>query len=145
MTQRQHFIEAHETIIPVHYLPGTRAAFCHESPCFNRAMNALEALEQIDDDTVIQVLRMNTRTWQTENVTEEMAKVWLDDRESRFSEFSVKDEDTFPAFVKQSAAWALRKDDLEAEAPVKVTADYAWKERREQQMPQVYNAMEVRV
>lgn len=119
MTQRQHFIEAHETIIPVIYMGSIQRAFACESPFFGKAMNAAEVLEKLADDTVIAVLRLDTRTWKTELVTEECAKFYIEDHENRFGDLDLSDEATLPDYVNNSTAWAVKKDDIEAMRPVR--------------------------
>lgn len=119
MQDRQHFIEAHETIIPVIYMGSIQRAFAQESPFFGKAMNAAEVLTKLAEDEVIAVLRLDTRTWKTELVTEECAKFYIEDHENRFGELDLSDESTLPEYVKTSTAWAVKKDDIEAMQPVR--------------------------
>ena len=116
--KRQHIIEAHETLIPVMYMASIQRAFANQSTFFGKAMNDAAVLENVADDDIIKVLRLDTKTWSTTDITEACAKLFLDDYAERYGEIDLSDEASFPAFVKTSTAWARLKDDIEAQTPV---------------------------
>ncbi|PWE56799.1 hypothetical protein DEM27_10580 [Metarhizobium album] len=85
------------------------------------------------------ILALNTKTLVTIDVTETFAKAWLE-RADEADELEVDREITvddleagFPDYVKNSRAWALLKDDIEASAPVLPDPDRAYDERRDRQ------------
>lgn len=135
-TIRQHLIEAHETIIPVMYSGAIQRSYTRESAFFGKVMDEAAVLEELADDDIIAVLRLDTRVWKSEDVTEECAEIYLIDWSNRFGDLDLSDERTLPAFVKNSRAWAVRKDDIEASTPVRPCPDRQYDERR------VYSALQ---
>lgn len=85
------------------------------------------------------ILVLNTRTLKSTDATEIFAQAWLK-RADEAGELDVDREITtddleagFPEYVKNSRAWALMKDDIEASAPVFPDPDRAYDERRDHQ------------
>lgn len=85
------------------------------------------------------VLVLNTKTLESTDATEIFAQAWLK-RADEAGDLEVDSEITaddleagFPEYVKNSRAWALLKDDVEASAPVLPDPDRAYDERRDRQ------------
>lgn len=133
--QRNYMIEAHETLIRIAYLQSTRSTFAYETPSFGRVFSTEAVLDELGDDDIMRVIRMNTSTYQTEEITEECAKAYIEDWNNRIAELDETDEAKLPAFVKYSQAWAAYKDDLEAMQTVKPRRSQAIRMR-------VYSALE---
>ena len=88
--------------------------------------------------------QVNAETWVSEDVTELCAHKFLYARDESMG-VELDDEYCFPSYVRNSRAWALWKDDLEASAPIRPDPDLARIQRRERALasaPRVYNAME---
>jgi hypothetical protein len=89
-------------------------------------------------DSCPRIVILNTKTLISSDVTEIFAQAWLkradaaDELEVDGEEYSLADlESTLPIFVRNSRDWAVRKDDIEAMAPVLPDTDRAFLERRE--------------
>ena len=115
---RKFMIEANETLISLttgkHF---KNKQWFRETPFLNAALTDAEVLEELRDDEIISIRRLNTDTWASEDITEEVARKYLFAMDERCG-IELDDEDRFPAYVRSSKAWALWKDDLEAEARV---------------------------
>lgn len=131
-TTRKHPIEANETLVAVVCSQRIKRQYLQESSFFGKTMTAAELLGELADDEIVTVLRVDTTTWKSEDITEYCARQFLyamDEEEG----VELDDEDRFPAYVKTSRAWALWKDDLEASAPVLPDPDRLHDERRDHQ------------
>ena len=69
-------------------------------------------------DNCFRILILNTKTLKSTDVTEWFATEWLKRADADPSGIEVEDEESFPAYVRNSSAWARWRDDLEAEARV---------------------------
>lgn len=114
---RRNIIEANETFLAV--TTGRRYAdkrWITETPFFG-ALDIADLLNELTDDDIIMIRRLNVETWVSEDITEEVARQYLyamDEKEG----IELGDERDFPAYVRNSRAWALWKDDIEASRPV---------------------------
>jgi hypothetical protein len=111
---RKNIIEATETYITLEQLPGGKP-FLGESPFFGRSYKADHILDEFGD-AVQRIFRVNTETMTNEDITEEVARHWIYRADN--VEFGLEDERKFPAYVRNSHAWACWKDDEKASAPV---------------------------
>ncbi|AXV15082.1 hypothetical protein CYG48_04835 [Neorhizobium sp. SOG26] len=127
---RKHPIEANETLVAVVCSARIQRQYIRNSEFFGQTLTVAQMLDHLADDEIVTVLRVSTDTWAHEDITEYAARQYLYDRDEREG-FGLSDEPTFPAYVRNSKAWALWKDDLEASAPLRITADHARKEARE--------------
>jgi len=132
MENRKHPIEANETLVAVVCSARIKRQYLRESSFFGKSMSIAEVLDELADDEIVTVLRVDTETWKSEDITEFCARQYLYDLDSRMG-VELDDEDTFPAYVKNSKAWALWKDDLEAAAPARPDPDRLHDERRDHQ------------
>lgn len=88
-------------------------------------------------DSCPRIVILNTKTLISSDVTEIFAQAWLKradaaDELEVDENYSIEDlERSFPIFVRNSRDWAVRKDDIEAMAPVFPDTDRAFVERRE--------------
>lgn len=88
-------------------------------------------------DSCPRIVILNTKTLISSDVTEIFAQAWLkradaSDELEIDENYSIEDlERSFPIFVRNSRDWAVRKDDIEAMAPVFPDPDRAFVERRE--------------
>jgi hypothetical protein len=131
---RKHIIQANETVLCLSKwnspIWGPRSIVA-ETPALGRAMTVADLLDELTDDDIVTIRRINVETWSApEDITEEVARQYLyamDENEG----VELVDEDRFPAYVKNSRAWALWKDDLEASAPAKPDPDRLHDERRD--------------
>lgn len=112
---RTHTIQADETLIAVVCSQTIKRSYVRESSFFGKAMTPAEILDELADDEVVSVRRLNVETWASEDITEECARLWLYDRDDKVG-IDLDYAPFFPAFVTGSRAWKLWKDDLEAEA-----------------------------
>ncbi|KKX25330.1 hypothetical protein [Rhizobium sp. LC145] len=133
MENRKHPIEANETLVAVVCSARIQRKYLTESAFFGKAMKIADVLDELSDDEIVTVLRVNTETWAAEDITEYCARQYLYDRDGRGLGVELDDEDGFPAFVRNSKEWALWKDDLEAAAPVQPDPDRRHDERRDHQ------------
>jgi len=69
-------------------------------------------------DSCFRILILNTKTLKSTDVTEWFASEWLKRADAQPEGIEIEDEDRFPAYVRNSKAWARWRDDLEAEARV---------------------------
>lgn len=115
MTTRTHTIQADETLIAVVCSKIIKRSYVRESSFFGKAMTPAEILDELADDEIVAVRRLNTETWASEDITEECARMWLYARDEEVG-VDLDDEPCLPAFVRSSRAWALWTDDLQAEA-----------------------------
>jgi hypothetical protein len=130
---RKHLIEAHEALLTVTTTSDQAKQYIRETDFLGKTMTDADVLDELADDDIIHVRRMNIQTWQSEDITELCARKFLyamDEREG----VELGDEERFPAYVKNSKAWALWKDDLEASAPVLPDPDRLHDERRDHQL-----------
>ena len=117
---RKHLIEAHEVLLSVTTTRDQAKQYLRETDFFGKTMTDADVLDGLRDDDIIHVRRLDLQTWLSEDITEICARKYLyamDEREG----IELDDEDRFPAYVKNSKAWARWKDDLEAERPVRPT------------------------
>ena len=113
---RKHIIQADETWITIERINGGKP-FVGESPFFGNSYKVEDILDEFSDG-VQSIYRLNTLTMVSEDITEEVARHWLYRADNQ--EFGLEDEDTFPAYVRNSKAWACWKDaDELAALPVK--------------------------
>lgn len=112
---RTHTIQADETLIAVVCSQTIKRSYVRESSFFGKNMTPAEIVDELADDEIVAVRRLNVETWASEDITEECARIWLYDRDKRVG-VDLDDAEYFPPFVTGSRAWALWKDDLEAEA-----------------------------
>ncbi|CAD7023286.1 hypothetical protein REJC140_00155 [Pseudorhizobium endolithicum] len=134
---RKHIIEANETVLCLSKwnspIWGPRSVIA-ETPAMGRPLTVCDLLDELTDDDTVTIRRLNVETWSApEDITEEVARHYLyvmDEREG----VELGDEDRFPAYVRNSRAWALWKDDLEASAPVHRDPDRLHDERRDHQV-----------
>jgi hypothetical protein len=130
---RKHLIEAHEALLSVTTTRDQVKRYIRETDFLGKSMTDADVLDELSDDDIIHVRRMDVQTWQSEDITELCARKFLyamDEREG----IELDDEDRFPAYVRNSTAWALWKDDLEASAPVQIDPDRIHDERRDHQL-----------
>lgn len=118
---RKCIIEADETIFALveHYAPVSNKSrrYALETSYFGRAFTVSDLLDELTNDDIVEIRRLNVETWVSEDITEEVARQYLyamDDKEG----IELGDERDFPAYVRNSRAWALWKDDIEASRPV---------------------------
>lgn len=111
---RSHFIEATETLLVTEELGGRR--YFAESPFFGREMCTDAVLDELSDYAV-QIRRVNVETLVGEDITELCARQYLF-RRDHDEDLTEDDEDTFPAYVRNSAEWARWKRDLPSQEPV---------------------------
>lgn len=69
-------------------------------------------------DSCTRILILNTKTLRSSDVTEHFADAWLKRLDTEEHGIELDDEVRFPAYVKTSRAWAVWRDDLEAERPI---------------------------
>jgi hypothetical protein len=133
---RKHIIQANETVLCLSQwnspIWGPRSVVT-ETPALGRPLTIADLLEELTDDDIITIRRLNLQTWSApEDITEEVARQYLyamDEREG----IELGGEDCFPKYVRNSRAWALWKDDLEASAPIQPDPDRLHDERRDRQ------------
>jgi hypothetical protein len=129
---RKNIIEANETIVTPVQSARTGQRYILERPIFGEALSVARILDELADDEITAVLRLNTDTWTSEDITEEVARKFLYDMDEREG-VELDDENRFPAYVRNSRAWALWKDDIQASAPVSIDPDRRHDERRDHQ------------
>lgn len=134
MTERKHFLEANETILSISSFVncvGQDRSVIQETPHIGLPMSIADVLDELSDDTIHTVRRINVETWESKDVTEQVARAYLNAEDEKPSGVRISDEREFPLYVKNSRAWSLWKDDLEAERPVQPDPDRAYDERRD--------------
>lgn len=135
---RKNIIEANETIVTPVQSARTGQRYVLERPIFGEAFSVSRLLEELADDEITAVLRLNTETWVSEDITEQVAREFiyeLDDAgKLKLDGDTTADDlsDRFPAYVRNSRSWALWKDDLIAEQPVGRDYDAVRVQHREQ-------------
>ncbi|MQY48227.1 hypothetical protein GAO09_19520 [Rhizobiales bacterium RZME27] len=134
---RTHTIQADETLIAVVCSQTIKRSYVRESSFFGKSMTPAEILDELADDEIVAVRRLNVETWVSEDITEECARLWLYAREEKMG-VELNDAPDFPAFVTGSRAWKLWKDDLEAEARQPVTRPYSTLNNRTQGTGRAY-------
>lgn len=133
---RINFVEADEVLLPVLKIKSDQHVIS-ETRFFGRQYrDASYVIHEFDDD-VAQVLRFSRTAMSAEDVTEEVAAEYLKDYDAREG-VTLEDEKLFPAYVQRSTAWALWKDDLEAERPIGADPDRARIDYRERQYDATY-------
>jgi len=113
---RKHIIETNETYFAIERINGGKP-FITESPFFGTAYKVDHILDEFAEG-VQSIFRINTETMKSEDITEEVAQQWLFRADN--TEFGLEDDRLFPAYVRDSRAWACWKDDVAASAPVPV-------------------------
>lgn len=132
MENRKHPIEANETLVAVVCSARIKRQYLRESSFFGKSMSIAEVLDELADDEIVTVLRVDTETWKHEDITEYCARQYLYDQDSR-SGVDLEDEESFPVYVRNSKAWANWKHDLEMQKPITMDADRRFDERRDHQ------------
>ena len=133
---RKHIVEANETVLCLSKwtspIWGPRSVIT-ETPAMGRPLTVSDLLDELTDDDTVTIRRLNVETWSApEDITEEVARHYLYAMDERKG-VELDDEDRFPAYVRNSRAWSLFKDDLEASAPVEPDPDRQHDERRDHQ------------
>ena len=125
---RKPFINEDETLLMLDVTPeGLR--YIGESTNLGNSYS-LDMLMDEPCDKCFRMIVLNTKTLKSTDVTELFAAAWIERRDEE-REIEADDEVGFPDYVRNSMAWARFKDDLEASAPLRITADHARKEARE--------------
>lgn len=117
-------IQANETLVAVVCSARIKRQYLRESSFFGTPMTNEYMLEELADDEIVAVLRVNTDTWKPEDITEYCARQYLYSRDHDGTlevteDYDVSDlEKTFPNYVRNSTAWANWRHDLEMERPI---------------------------
>jgi hypothetical protein len=104
---RKHIIEATETYITLEQFADGKPFF-GESPFHGRSYKVEHILDEFGDQ-VQRIFRLTPETMASEDITEEVACHWLYRADNQ--EFGLDDEDTFPAYVRNSIAWVWWRSD----------------------------------
>ncbi|MGQ4813074.1 hypothetical protein ACCZ74_12340 [Agrobacterium vitis] len=128
MAQRTNIIEYNETVlclIRTDRAFGGLYSYLTETPVIGRPLSDAELLKETSLDDVVMVRRMNIDTWISEDISEEVAALFLTN-----GLYDLDSGDGFPPYVRDSRAWKLMRDDLEAEQPVRRDPDAKHDDRR---------------
>jgi len=90
-----------------------------ESTSFGKSYTVDMLLDE-PGDSCFRILILNTKTLKSTDATEWFAQEWLKRADGQPDGIELDDEDRFPTYVRNSKAWALWRDDLQAETHVKV-------------------------
>jgi len=104
---RKHIIEATETYITLEQFADGKPFF-GESPFHGRSYKVEHILDEFGDQ-VQRIFRLTPETMVSEDITEEVARHWLYRADNQ--EFGLDDERLFPAYVRDSRAWACWSED----------------------------------
>jgi hypothetical protein len=118
-------IQANETLVAVVCSARIKRQYLRESSFFGKDMPISEVLDELADDEIVTVLRVDTTTWKSEDITEYCARQYLYDRDGSGLGVELDDEDSFPAYVRNSITWSNWKDDLESQLPVVPSKAYS--------------------
>lgn len=111
-------LEPNETLLPIcdDRQSAKPRPHIEDTPYAGKLRSLADVIEDIHLhlDNVTALRKINLDTWQTEDVSELCAEIYLDQHDSEITE--VRDEDALPPFVAHSKAWSVMRDRLEAQA-----------------------------
>ena len=126
MDTHKPFITADEVLLMFEQTK-TGMQYIGESTTLGRVYS-LDMLLDEPGDSCFRIVKMNTITLASEEVTEQFAKAWLerheDEQNSAGFEVEESDERRFPVYVKCSSAWETMKDGIGMAVPLFVEPDH---------------------